>query len=157
MITAVFPVLGALLVPAFGEALGLLWLWAILGALLTAASLLVPSLILSLGLRQLELPLETLSMPGVRSRAGAPAARRFLAPQLAWDKAVPVFQRALIAGMAFAAAVALLGMVSLLTGCGWGGSVGFFLVVGALQGFHFPTQRRVLSALEAAYDAELEL
>jgi hypothetical protein len=111
------------------------------------------------GLRQLELPLETLSLPGESSsyREAAPSARRFLAPQLAWTKAIPVYRGALISGMALAEAVALLGMVSLLTDGDWRPSLGFFVVAGALQVFHFPTARRVQSALETTYDAQLEL
>ena len=159
MSTAVFPVLGAVLAPAFGEALGLLWLWASLGALLTVASVLVPPPVMRGSLRQLELelPLETLSVPGEASRSPSPATRRFLAPQLAWTKAVRVSRGALICGMALGGAVALLGMVSLLTDGDWRPSLGFFVVAGALQAFHFPTRRRIRDALETTYDAQLEL
>ena len=127
-------------------------------ALLCAAlSVVVPKLHLARSLRSRQLAVED-RPADERMFADEPRrARVFVDPKAALTQASAAYQAAVLLGLALAESLAAYGFMVVFLGFSWVYAVPFFAVCWVLMASKIPTERAPVTALQNAYDADLDL
>lgn len=125
---------------------------AAVALLVAVMSVVFPAMQLKKGLQALNLPLaERQDMNAERMFRDLPPVTRGLAdPTGALRKAWPLYHVSFILSVALSEAVALFGFVLLFLGFPWFPAILFFATSWVLIAYHFPTESRLMRAVESA-------